>query len=160
MFWFPLPIDYEQNPGESFAFTYEEEKYFFDFLSWDEVLAELKSNGLVWETLCSLEEEAWLAHILPLAVHQFFQFEEDVPRDTCEDEVTQLLTVAFKDFKSDLVATTGAHSPGDPGGQRSDPCQNRAGKFVRSQERGALQELPALQDLPRERLPQEALSVQ
>jgi hypothetical protein len=114
--WFPIPFDYDVNPGEDFKYEHKDvnggggEEFFFVEEIWESTLCTLKkelkneheSSADTWKKFCGSEEKAWLAALLPVAVDKFFKYEDDLPRNDCEREVTQLLAATFKIFKQKL----------------------------------------------------------
>jgi hypothetical protein len=107
-FWFAVPIDHKENPGEDFAFDREDddrevEKFYFGEEPWDETMVELKEtlkkDGVGWVEFCRWEKERWLDLLLEVAVNQFFAYEEDLPREQYASEVKELLADTFRSFK-------------------------------------------------------------
>jgi hypothetical protein len=102
-FWFATPIDYKENPGDDFVFVREDDEFYFTEEAWDETLGELKTSlkqdGVKWVDFCRWDEQRWLEKILKVALEKFFEYEEDLPRDKCEPEVTEMLTNTFRSFK-------------------------------------------------------------
>jgi hypothetical protein len=117
-FWFPIPLDYNVNPGQDFTYKHKDvngggdDAFFFAQEIWELTLCilekklknEHESLADTWKKFCGSEEKAWLATLLPVAVDKFFEYEEDLPREDCEGEVTLLLAAAFKIFKQKLHA--------------------------------------------------------
>jgi hypothetical protein len=123
--WFPISADSKANPGEKFTYSRmlengESDNFFFHYDDmWKPTIrallkletekgtiftSESKSEqwAVLWKKLCDLDEAAWLAVLLPVAVDQFFTYQDHLPRAECEREVTQLLATTFKAFKTQL----------------------------------------------------------
>jgi hypothetical protein len=102
-FWFAVPVDWHENPGDAFVFYLEGDQFFFFEDPWIETKVELTTalelDGVEWADFCRWEEQRWLDLLLKVAVDKFFAYEDDLPREECESEVTKLLAEAFRSFK-------------------------------------------------------------
>ena len=103
-FWFSIPIDYNENPGDDFVFDHEDDEFYFTAEdAWYETRIELKSmlkqDGITWVDFCRWDEQRWLDLLLKVAVDKFFEYEDDLPRNECESEVTERLANSFRSFK-------------------------------------------------------------
>jgi hypothetical protein len=109
-FWFSTQIDDNANPGDAFRYDHDGDEFFFTaedawYNTRVKLKKSLKEEGVPWADFCGWEEKRWLARLLPTAVDEFFEYEDDLPRNECESEVRKLLSSAFCSFKRNREAT-------------------------------------------------------
>ena len=102
-FWFAIPIDYKENPGNDFVFDHRDDLFYFVEDMWCGTQAEVKrrlsKEGIAWVDFCHWDEQHWLDVLLTIAVEMFFDYKDDLHRDECEPRVTELLADTFRSFK-------------------------------------------------------------